>query len=156
MEKILAQEHGKNEFVFWNVSRKFGLSSFQERDIKSVRIFGKKNNTIGEMVFCFQNCSALMWEKNCSSDWEKHLKFEGKVKNWSYQKMNMLIFGKKSTNFVSLSLKLDNPNCHNCNNKQEKVFFCCSWLKSSPIKTHTRWKICSFIWCKQGSNASPR
>ena len=28
------------------------------------------------MVFCNQNCSELLWEKNCSSDWEKLLKFE--------------------------------------------------------------------------------
>ena len=84
----------------------------------------KKNNTIGEMAFCFQNCSALMWEKNCSSDWEKHLKFEGKVKNWSYQKMNMLIFGKKSTNFVSLSLKLDNPNWHSLHPSIWRLILC--------------------------------
>ena len=29
-----------------------------------------------KMVFCYQNCSDLMWEKNCSSDREKLLKFE--------------------------------------------------------------------------------
>ena len=29
-----------------------------------------------EMVFCYQNCSYLLWEKNCSSDWEKSLKLE--------------------------------------------------------------------------------
>ena len=23
-----------------------------------------------KMVFCYQNCSDLPWEKNCSSDWE--------------------------------------------------------------------------------------
>jgi hypothetical protein len=28
------------------------------------------------MVFCFQNCSDLLREKNCSSDREKALKFE--------------------------------------------------------------------------------
>ena len=31
---------------------------------------------VKEMVFCYQNCSDLLWEKSCSSDWEKHLKFE--------------------------------------------------------------------------------
>ena len=29
-----------------------------------------------EMVFCYQNCSDLLWEKKCPSDWEKLLKFE--------------------------------------------------------------------------------
>ena len=29
-----------------------------------------------EMVFCFQNCSDLLWKKNWSSDGEKLLKFE--------------------------------------------------------------------------------
>ena len=28
------------------------------------------------MVFCYQNCSELMWEKNCSCDREKLLEFE--------------------------------------------------------------------------------
>ena len=28
------------------------------------------------MVFCYQNFSDLLWEKNCSSDREKLLKFE--------------------------------------------------------------------------------
>ena len=28
------------------------------------------------MLFCYQNCSDLMWEKNCSTDREKLLKFE--------------------------------------------------------------------------------
>ena len=28
------------------------------------------------MVFCCQNCSDLLWEIKCSSDWEKLLKFE--------------------------------------------------------------------------------
>ena len=28
------------------------------------------------MVICFQNCSDLPWEKNCSNDQEKLLKFE--------------------------------------------------------------------------------
>ena len=28
------------------------------------------------MVFCYQNCSDLLWEKKGSSVWEKLLKFE--------------------------------------------------------------------------------
>ena len=31
------------------------------------------------MVFCYQNCSDLLWEKNCSSDQENLLKFEAEV-----------------------------------------------------------------------------
>ena len=33
-------------------------------------------NSKSEMVFCYQNCSDLLWEKNCTSDREKLLKFE--------------------------------------------------------------------------------
>ena len=36
-----------------------------------------------EMVFCYQNCSDLLWEKNCSSDWEKLLKFGAKGREFS-------------------------------------------------------------------------
>jgi hypothetical protein len=32
------------------------------------------------MVFCYQNRSDQLWEKNCSSDWEKLLKFEAEGK----------------------------------------------------------------------------
>ena len=31
---------------------------------------------ITKMVSCYQNCSDLLWKKNCSSDREKLLKFE--------------------------------------------------------------------------------
>ena len=35
------------------------------------------------MVFCFQNCSDLLWEKkNCSGDWKKLLKFE--TEGWEF------------------------------------------------------------------------
>ena len=33
---------------------------------------------ISLLVFCYQNCSDLVWEKNCSSDREKLLKFKAK------------------------------------------------------------------------------
>ena len=40
-------------------------------------VFAKKRLGTGlEMVFCFQNCDDLLWEKKCSSDREKLLKFE--------------------------------------------------------------------------------
>ena len=37
------------------------------------------------MVFCCQNCSDLLWEKNCFSDPEKLLKFE--AGGWEFEKI---------------------------------------------------------------------
>ena len=37
-----------------------------------------------EMVFCYQNSSGLLWEKNCSRDREKLLKFE--AEGWEFAK----------------------------------------------------------------------
>ena len=34
------------------------------------------------MVFCYQNCSDLLWEKK-SSDWEQFLKFEAEGQEFS-------------------------------------------------------------------------
>ena len=34
-------------------------------------LYCKENYTDTEMVFCYQNCSYLLWEKNCSTDREK-------------------------------------------------------------------------------------
>ena len=36
------------------------------------------------MVFCYQNSSDLLWEKKCSSDREKLLKFE--AEGWEFAK----------------------------------------------------------------------
>ena len=36
------------------------------------------------MVFCYQNCSDLLWEKKCYSDHEKLLKFE--TEGWEFAK----------------------------------------------------------------------
>ena len=36
-----------------------------------------------ELVFCYQNCSDLLWEKNCSSDREKLLKFEAEGREFA-------------------------------------------------------------------------
>ena len=36
------------------------------------------NEWMRQMVFCYQNCSDLLWEENCSSDRQKLLKFEAK------------------------------------------------------------------------------
>ena len=41
--------------------------------------------TTSKMVFCYQNCSDLLWEKNCSSDREKNLKFE--AEGWEFAKI---------------------------------------------------------------------
>ena len=42
-----------------------------------------KESYFSEMVFCYQNCSDLLWEKNCSSDREKLLKFEAEGREFS-------------------------------------------------------------------------
>ena len=36
-----------------------------------------------EIVFCYQNCSDLLWEKNCSSDGEKNLKFKAEGREFA-------------------------------------------------------------------------
>ena len=38
---------------------------------------------ISGMVFCHQNCSDLLWEKKCSSDWEELLKFEAEGREFA-------------------------------------------------------------------------
>ena len=35
------------------------------------------------MVFCYQNCSDLLWEKKWSSDWEKLLKYEAEGREFA-------------------------------------------------------------------------
>ena len=35
------------------------------------------------MVFCYQNCSDLLWEKIVLSDREKHLKFEAEGREFA-------------------------------------------------------------------------
>ena len=35
------------------------------------------------MVFCYQNYSDLLWEKNCSIDWEKLLVFEAEGREFA-------------------------------------------------------------------------
>ena len=37
----------------------------------------------GKMVFCYQNCSDLLREKNCSSNREKLLKFEAEGREFA-------------------------------------------------------------------------
>ena len=45
-------------------------------DTQEIDTIDKPIKLFSEIVFCGQSCSDLMWEKNCSSDWEKLLKFE--------------------------------------------------------------------------------
>ena len=42
-----------------------------------------KEGAYNGMVFCYQNCSDLLWEKNCSSDREKLLKFEAEGREFA-------------------------------------------------------------------------
>ena len=35
------------------------------------------------MVFCYQNCSDLLWEKKCSSDQKNLLKFEAEGRDFT-------------------------------------------------------------------------
>ena len=35
------------------------------------------------MVFCYQNCSDPLWEKNCSTDLEKLLKFKAEGREFA-------------------------------------------------------------------------
>ena len=50
------------------------------------------------MVFWYQNCSDLLWEKNCFSDREKLLKFEAKFAKFlrSLDKFVQTVKGQKN------------------------------------------------------------
>ena len=39
--------------------------------------------TTMEMVFCYRNCSYLLWEKNCTTDREKLLKFQAEGREFA-------------------------------------------------------------------------
>ena len=49
------------------------------------------------MVFCYQNCSGLLWEKKYSSDWEKLFKFEAKGREFGkcLRSSEQSIFGNR-------------------------------------------------------------
>ena len=38
---------------------------------------------LDSIVFCYQNCSDLLWEENCSSDREKLFKFEAEGREFA-------------------------------------------------------------------------
>ena len=53
-----------------------------------------------EMVFCYQNCSDLLWEKKCSRVREKLLKFEAEGQEFakvlrSLEQFIQTIFGNR-------------------------------------------------------------
>ena len=65
----------------------FNLTVVTDIKISSEKSYHKrKENTrkIKKMVFCYQYCSDLLWEKKCSSGWEKLLKFE--AEDWEFAK----------------------------------------------------------------------
>ena len=45
--------------------------------------FKQAHSDYGKMVFCYQSCSDLLWEKNGSSDREKLLKFEAEGREFA-------------------------------------------------------------------------
>ena len=60
------------------------------------------------MVFCQQNCSDLIWEKNCSSDREKLLKFE--AEGWEFASSTLLTV-EAPTPKASTSVRDVTVNC---------------------------------------------
>ena len=54
------------------------LSSGHEKILNKEKFPSLKNCVENEeMIFCYQNCSDLLWEKNCSSDRKKTFKIRG-------------------------------------------------------------------------------
>ena len=66
---------------FWTKSRKNIYGSFFHSFCATDLNFVNKNNG-RTMVFCYQNYSDLLWEKKCSSDREKLVKF--KAEGWEF------------------------------------------------------------------------
>ena len=57
------------------------LNYEQEEECLTNDLSRKLNQVI--LVFCYQNCSDLLWEKNCSNDGEKLLKFEAEGREFA-------------------------------------------------------------------------
>ena len=50
----------------------------------STNMWNHMRSTGGKkLVFCYQNCSDLLWEKKCSSDEQKLLKFEAEGREFT-------------------------------------------------------------------------
>ena len=71
------------DIVFYAYCFDFGLEIIMDETTLYNGIFLGWWNTI--ISFCFQNCSDILFtRKNCSSDWEKLLKFEADC--WEFEK----------------------------------------------------------------------
>ena len=81
VKKILWNKNQDSLFdkMFWLVIRLVKKSSKDSPKVHpnhTLSLEPHKNGEKMNMVFCYQNCSDLLWQKNCSSDREKLLKFE--------------------------------------------------------------------------------
>ena len=84
----------------------------------------------GVMVFCYQNCSDLLWEKNCSSDQEKLLEFEAE--------------GRDLAKFLR-SLDQFIPTVNGQYNFQNRILF---WLVPGTFSDLTYWTQYNWNWKK--------
>ena len=57
--------------------------SVMEQKVVQMILFSFFSQTSQKMVFCYQNCSDLLWEKIVSSDREFFLKFEAKCQEFA-------------------------------------------------------------------------
>ena len=76
--------------------------SFWQRGNKDIIWSEWRRNYLGSgMVFCYQNCSDLLWEKKCSNDREKLLKFEAEGREFakilrSLEQFNQTVKGQNN------------------------------------------------------------
>ena len=61
------------------------------------------------LVFCYQNCSDLLWEKKCSTDREKLLKF--KAEDWEFSKSQGQLIQTVKGQFLKQNAFLLVPGC---------------------------------------------
>ena len=59
------------------------------------------------MVFCYQNCSDLLWEKKCSNDREKLLKFKAEGRKFakflrSLEQFVQTVKGQPKVEFIKI------------------------------------------------------
>ena len=69
------------------ISSEISLNQLSDKSRKALHMKiikrPKKMGLASKMVFCYQNCSDLLWEKNCSTDPEKLLKFEAESQEFA-------------------------------------------------------------------------
>ena len=68
---------GFTHFITWYKDWSLRIPVHLEKDMKNIK--SDMYMTAGEMVFCYQNCSDLLWEKIAIQ--EKLLKFEAEGQN---------------------------------------------------------------------------